>query len=69
MVRQHDAAGAYADAAGASCDVTDNQGGSRAGYTRHIVMLRQPIALEAPGFRMPGQIQTVMQGIRHTAAF
>ena len=68
MVGQHDAAGPDPNPGGAGCDVADHHGGGRAGDSRHAVVLGQPVAPVAQGFRVAGQIQGIAQGLAGIAA-
>ena len=61
MVRQHDAAGTHADSRGAASEITDHDGGRRAGNARHVVMLGDPVPRVTKALRMLGQIQTLAQ--------
>src|SRR3546814_7395594 len=69
MVRQHDAARADAKGAGAAGDVSDDDGGRRAGDTRHVVVLGHPEAAVAPAFGMGGEVARVVERRARIAAF
>ncbi len=63
MVGQHDATGPDPDRLGGTSDIADGDGGRSAGNTGHIVVLGQPIAVEAQAFGMPGEVSRVAEGI------
>ena len=56
VVREHDPAGADADAFSASSDVTDQDRGRGARDPRHVVMFRHPEAVETERFCVLGEI-------------
>ena len=56
VVRQHDAAGADADARGAFGDEAEGDGGGGAGDADHVVVLGHPVAVVAELFGVPGEV-------------
>ena len=63
VVRQHDAARADADTLGTSGQIANDHRRGGAGDADHVVMLGHPEALVAQLFGLPGQLQTVAQGL------
>jgi len=63
MVGEHDAAGANANRFCSSGDVTDDYRCGGAGDSRHVVMLGEPITVEAPGFGVLRQVKRVAQRV------
>ncbi len=69
VVRQHDAAGADPDGAGAGGDMGECDRGRSTGYARHVVMLGHPISRIAQCLDVAGQIERVAQRLASVAAF
>ena len=69
MVGQHDAARTHAYRLRTASDMAHQHGCGRTGYTRHIVVLGQPVALESQPFGMLGGVQRNSQCVGHSAAF
>ena len=63
MIRQHHAAGADADRRRPRGDVADDDGRRGAGDSRHVVVLGEPIAREAPSLGVAREIERVAKGI------
>ena len=68
MVGQHDAAGADADGRRAAGDMADDHRGGGAGDARHVVVLGEPVAGEAPALGMAGEIERVGERLGGAAA-
>src|SRR5580704_7801408 len=64
MIRQHDAARSYADRLRPRRHMPDHDRGRRARDPRHVVVLRQPVAVVAPLFCVLCQIERIPQRIR-----
>ena len=47
----------------AARDVADHDRSRGAGDAAHVVMLGQPVALIAPAFGVPGEVERVAQGV------
>ena len=69
VVRQHDAAGADPDMAGAGRDMGQCHRGRGAGDPGQVVVLRHPEAAIAEGFDVPRQVERVAQRLAGIAAF
>lgn len=69
MVRQHDAAGTDADLFRARGDMLDDEGGGGAGDAAHAVMLGEPEALVAMGFRLLRKAAGIGERLGDGAAF
>ncbi len=63
MVGQVQTAGADADAPGSGCDGSgqDDVGGAR--HRRHVVMIGEPVAVEAEAFGVGGEFDRAVQGV------
>ncbi len=69
VVRQHDAAGADADGLRRGGELADDDGGGGAGDADHVVMLGDPVAGVAEGFRMAGEVDRGAQRIARLLPF
>ncbi|MNC12926.1 hypothetical protein D3C75_606540 [compost metagenome] len=69
VVRQHDAAGPQPQCAGGTGQMADQDRGGGAGDPRHVVVLRQPVAVVAPALGMPGQILRMTKRLGRLASF
>ena len=67
VIRQHDAAGAHTYRRRLPCHGADDDRGGRARDRRNVVMLGQPVAVIAPAFCVPRQIDRVLQRPRRVA--
>ena len=54
-------------ARGAAGHMPHQHSGGRAGNAVHVVVLGQPVAGEAQALHVPGQVERVVQGLRHGA--
>ncbi|MNG97362.1 hypothetical protein D3C79_564730 [compost metagenome] len=69
VVRQHDAAGPQPQGAGGAGQMADEHRGGGTGDPRHVVVLRQPVAVVAPALGMPGQILRMTKRLGRLASF
>ena len=69
VVRQHDAAGAEADAACAMGDMGQGDGGGGAGDPWHVVVLGHPVARIAQRLGMAGEVGGIAQRLAGVATF
>ena len=63
MVRQHHAAGTDTDRRRPGSDVSDDDGGRGARNPRHVVVLGDPIALEAPPLGVLREVARIAQRV------
>ena len=68
VIRQHDAARADADPPGCGRHLADHHRGGGARDARHVVVLRQPVALEAERVGVARERQRAAQRLAHVAA-
>ena len=68
VIREHDAASADADRCRARRDVRNDDGRRRACDSRHVVMLREPVAVDAETLRMARIVERVAKGRGGVAA-
>ncbi len=69
MVRQHDAAGADADAVGCRRHLADDHRRRRAGDAGHVVVLGEPVAVVAEAVGVAGEVDGVAQRVAGRGAF
>ena len=68
VVLEHDAAGADADPRGARGDLADQHLGARARQPRCRVVLGEPVAMEAEPIAELGELERLVDVVRHDAA-
>ena len=69
VVRQHDAASPEPQRRGAPGQVANQHRCGGAGNARHVVVLRQPVAMVTPALRMASQIQRVAKRLGRQTTF